>query len=197
MSVHEQDPYATLGVSVTAPPEVIRAAYRALARLHHPDAGGDPARFAVIAQAFETVSDPAARAAWEAGTPRQPDGDHPPATTRPAPARNGALGPVRQTWIWGLRLAAIVSAGSLAAWRYHADPSPMWWFLVALLLALPLSRYLGALPVVFYAGIVALMTWLWVTTIEYTPANLALLAWWLMSFVALPIAAAVARGRNP
>ena len=37
-----RDPYEILQVSRKAVPEVVEAAYRALARLHHPDANGEP-----------------------------------------------------------------------------------------------------------------------------------------------------------
>lgn len=36
------DAYAVLWLRPGAPPAVVRAAYRALAARHHPDAGGDP-----------------------------------------------------------------------------------------------------------------------------------------------------------
>ena len=35
-------PFAVLHLLPSAPPELIDAAYRTLARLHHPDVGGDP-----------------------------------------------------------------------------------------------------------------------------------------------------------
>ena len=38
--------YAILGVDSRAPKKDIKAAYRVLARKTHPDAGGDPERFA-------------------------------------------------------------------------------------------------------------------------------------------------------
>jgi curved DNA-binding protein CbpA len=37
------DPYTVLHVSRNASPEVIEAAYHALAKLHHPDVGGSDA----------------------------------------------------------------------------------------------------------------------------------------------------------
>lgn len=51
-----RDPFAILGVSRDATPDEIRAAYRELARRHHPDATGQPdtaRRFAEIAEAYE------------------------------------------------------------------------------------------------------------------------------------------------
>lgn len=48
-------PYATLYVTADAPMEVIKAAYRALALLHHPDHGGDLQRMQEINAAFDKV----------------------------------------------------------------------------------------------------------------------------------------------
>jgi DnaJ-domain-containing protein 1 len=48
-----QDPYAILGVTQTAPREVIEAAYRALARMYHPDKGGSTAAMQRINQAYD------------------------------------------------------------------------------------------------------------------------------------------------
>lgn len=55
------DPYADLGVSRAATPEEIRAAYRALSRRVHPDAGGGVEEWLRVRQAFEVLSDPARR----------------------------------------------------------------------------------------------------------------------------------------
>lgn len=64
------DYYATLGVSPEAPPEVIKAAYRALAQKHHPDRNGSDRaaneQTARINEAFRVLSDPAARASYDA-----------------------------------------------------------------------------------------------------------------------------------
>ena len=43
--------YEVLGVDQHAPPDVIRAAYRELTLLHHPDRGGDPQRMAELNRA--------------------------------------------------------------------------------------------------------------------------------------------------
>lgn len=51
------DYYRILGVSRTADAEEIKKAYRQLARKHHPDAGGDEARFKEINEAYEVLSD--------------------------------------------------------------------------------------------------------------------------------------------
>jgi hypothetical protein len=63
------DPYVVLGVPVLASPDEIHRAYRALARLHHPDLNpDDPAsatRFAQATQAFELLSDEVRRSAFD------------------------------------------------------------------------------------------------------------------------------------
>lgn len=59
--------YQTLGVEPGATAEEIRRAYRALAKRHHPDTGpsGSSAAFAAVAAAYEVLSDPAARRAYD------------------------------------------------------------------------------------------------------------------------------------
>lgn len=53
--------YDTLGVLPDATPEDIKAAYRARAKQHHPDAGGDAERFGEIQRAYDVLSDEAKR----------------------------------------------------------------------------------------------------------------------------------------
>jgi hypothetical protein len=55
----KQDYYAVLGVAENAGPEVVKAAYRALAKKHHPDCpGGSAERFREITGAWEALSKP-------------------------------------------------------------------------------------------------------------------------------------------
>ena len=51
------DYYKTLGVPRTATADEIKKAFRKLARTHHPDAGGDEAKFKEINEAYEGLSD--------------------------------------------------------------------------------------------------------------------------------------------
>lgn len=51
------DYYQTLGVPRTASADEIKKAFRKLARTHHPDAGGDEAKFKEINEAYEVLSD--------------------------------------------------------------------------------------------------------------------------------------------
>jgi curved DNA-binding protein len=63
-----KDYYATLGVEKNATPEVIKAAYRKLARKYHPDVSkekGAEAQFKEVGEAYETLKDPEKRAAYD------------------------------------------------------------------------------------------------------------------------------------
>ncbi len=58
--------YEVLGVAATAPMAEVRAAYVALARIHHPDrSGGDAARMRAVNEAWATLSDPGRRALYD------------------------------------------------------------------------------------------------------------------------------------
>jgi hypothetical protein len=50
------DPFAALYLLPSAPVEVVRAAYRALATLHHPDHGGDAERMKAINAAYSEAT---------------------------------------------------------------------------------------------------------------------------------------------
>jgi curved DNA-binding protein len=60
-----QNPYQTLGVERNATPDEIKQAYRKLASKHHPDRGGDTKQFQDIQIAYDTLSDPQRRAAYD------------------------------------------------------------------------------------------------------------------------------------
>jgi curved DNA-binding protein CbpA len=60
------DPYEVLQVDRGATHDVIRSAYRTLARKHHPDFGGDSRLMVAINTAWAVLGDPARRAAFDA-----------------------------------------------------------------------------------------------------------------------------------
>ena len=64
------DYYEVLQVHPRAESEVIRAAYRTLARKYHPDHGGDPTRMIALNDAWDVLGDPALRAAYDASRAR-------------------------------------------------------------------------------------------------------------------------------
>lgn len=59
------DYYQTLGVQPNATAEDIKKAYRKLANKHHPDKGGDQAKFKDISVAYDTLSDQNKRAEYD------------------------------------------------------------------------------------------------------------------------------------
>jgi len=88
-----EDHYATLGVAPNADAAVIRAAYLALVRLHHPDAARDPdarraadQRTQALNAAYRVVGDQQRRADYDALRVRPRN--RPPANNQAAPVRN-------------------------------------------------------------------------------------------------------------
>ncbi|HEX2192511.1 MAG TPA: J domain-containing protein [Acidimicrobiales bacterium] len=57
--------YEVLGVPEGASEEQVRQAYRRLVKTAHPDRAGDPAQFRLITQAYDVLSHPAQRAAYD------------------------------------------------------------------------------------------------------------------------------------
>ena len=115
------DYYEVLQVHPTAEPEVVRAAYRILARKYHPDHGGDARRMIALNNAWDVLGDPARRAAYDASRatqarrPMAGDGGHPPGAEQAS-----GSSPRSESW-------ATSSAGSGAARTpdtAHAGPPP-------------------------------------------------------------------------
>ena len=78
-----QDPYAVLGVSRQATAVEIKAAYRALVKEHHPDAGGDEVTIVALNAAWEVLGDAERRRAYDSGTAPPSPGRQPSARATP------------------------------------------------------------------------------------------------------------------
>ena len=87
MSADSFDPYATLGLAPDCTDAEIRAAFRALAKLHHPDlhagAAAAVARFRTIQEAYALLSDAKRRAVFDRERGIRPE---PPARAGRSPA---------------------------------------------------------------------------------------------------------------
>ncbi len=73
------DYYSILGVQKNANPEEIKRAYRRLAAQHHPDRGGDTKKFQEIQAAYDILSNPEKKAAYDNPQPQMngfPGGFH-------------------------------------------------------------------------------------------------------------------------
>lgn len=64
------DHYSTLGVAKNATADEIKKAFRKLASQHHPDKGGDTAKFQEIQAAYDTLSDPEKRQQYDNPAPQ-------------------------------------------------------------------------------------------------------------------------------
>jgi curved DNA-binding protein CbpA len=96
------DLYAILQISAAATPEVVQAAYRALARSYHPDVNPSPEAIRQMRQlnaAYSVLSDPARRAQYDARRKRPGRAGGMPASITPITgtprARAGAATPRR------------------------------------------------------------------------------------------------------
>lgn len=132
------DHYRTLNVAPDAEAEVVRAAYLALMRKHHPDrAGDDPGvqgRAQEISAAFAVLGDPHRRAAYDrqrrvaspspAAAPASARGRAAPSARRPSPSRGPTLETRRRRlrrvrWASFALFAAalgLVGAGAAGVW---------------------------------------------------------------------------------
>lgn len=71
-----KDAYAALGLDPRCTDSQIVAMYRHLAKLHHPDRGGDAKRFREIQDAYDAIGSSERRAAYDTRRERQEDQKH-------------------------------------------------------------------------------------------------------------------------
>jgi hypothetical protein len=124
------DLYEVLQVHRRAELDVIRAAYRALARKHHPDFGGDGARMVAINDAWRVLSDTEARAAYDAQLSKSHNRR---STDRmvPGPIVGYAPSPVRSNPAASRETATVIDFGRYAGWPLDKlvdhDPDYLEW----------------------------------------------------------------------
>lgn len=97
------DHYRLLQVRRDASPEVIAAAYRRLMKDAHPDAGGDASYARALNHAYEVLSDPAKRSAYDASLPTH--GDRGPLSDAVAYRLGVSIGRYAGRWSRGWREA--------------------------------------------------------------------------------------------
>jgi hypothetical protein len=105
--------YAVLGIGQGASQAEVRQAYRRLVKAAHPDVAGDTARFRLVTEAYDVLSDPARRAAYDSHLRAQ--------SVSPAPGRRPRYGRYA-----ALLLAVLVPGGvalvvGATTWRSVGD----------------------------------------------------------------------------
>jgi curved DNA-binding protein CbpA len=146
------DPYATLGVPRGARQSEIRAAYRRLAKRHHPDLHTDARateQMRRVNQAWEVLSNPSLRAAYDADNAagsRQHVAGHwttPPRRSTAAAGGTGAAAPPWATYGSGSGYEAWTPRSHRYGGRPYAEPrsdgSPSPLLFAGLVLLLPVA----------------------------------------------------------
>jgi curved DNA-binding protein CbpA len=129
--------YANLRVTRNAPPEVIRAAYKALMQKHHPDrhpGDADAERIVrLLNEAYTVLNDPEQRAQHDAWIAQQKEGrlrEQLHQLGRSGSAAAKVVRPSRRRWaiLLGLLLAFVLGMGLAAQLVAHSRPAvPVVW----------------------------------------------------------------------
>jgi curved DNA-binding protein CbpA len=129
------DHYRALQVDPCADFVVIRAAYRVLAALHHPDIGGSQAEMVVLNVAWTTLSDPARRAAYDHQRRLHQDGGRyvPTSVSMPGPATTAAEANPAPMGSSARRRGTIIDFGRYDGWSIpeiaQNDPDYLEWLI--------------------------------------------------------------------
>jgi len=121
--------YAVLGLASDATPDHIRSAYRREARRWHPDRNSSPdaeARMARLNEAYDVLSDPDRRAAYERGAFVHTESEPPRPVAYPALVDFGTLRPGDRV----TRTIRVANAGGLFS-TIRVEPDCGTWFRVA------------------------------------------------------------------
>ena len=119
-----RDPYEVLGVAKGADAKEIKKAYRKLARTLHPDLRpGDKAaeeRFKEVASAYDLLSDPEKKAAYDRGeidASGAPRAERRFIATTPKPGRGARATPIRtnSSTIWAAPISSPTCSAALGA----------------------------------------------------------------------------------
>jgi curved DNA-binding protein CbpA len=134
-----EDLYKRLQVDPLAESEVIRAAYHALARKYHPDAGGETRRMVEFNEAWAILKDPLLRSAYDTERARPVAPPATPTRANPAPPGPAApAGPPRSS----TDKSTVVDFGRYAGWSLvqivKNDPNYLEW-----LVRTPIGRRLS------------------------------------------------------
>lgn len=122
------DYYVVLQVDPSAEPEVVRAAYRALAQKYHPDVdgGGAPERMVEINRAWDVLCNPETRALYDRSRAVMGPRRSPIAPTRPEPSTTPAGAPVANQGT-----GTVLDFGRYAGWSFseiaRKDPDFLRW----------------------------------------------------------------------
>lgn len=123
------DYYVVLQVDPSAEPEVVRAAYRALAQKYHPDVegGGEPERMVAINRAWDVLCNPETRTRYDRSRAVMGPRRAPVAQARPEPS--AAAAPDRPAANHGS--GTVLDFGRYAGWSFseiaRQDPDFLRW----------------------------------------------------------------------
>jgi curved DNA-binding protein CbpA len=127
------DPYEVLQVHPRADPDVVRAAYRTLARKYHPDFGGDPKRMMALNEAWAILGDPDRRTEHDRTSATRPA---PSVVTTPPPPPppvdiTGVPEPPPRPRTGGNRWGTVLDFGRYSGWSIgelvEQDPEYLEW----------------------------------------------------------------------